>query len=550
MPVLEWMGKDKVVTHHRDVPYRVLKRIPEKGMVDSHGSDRGNMIIHGDNLEALKSLLPEYEGRVDCIYIDPPYNTGNEGWVYNDNVKDPRIMKWIGEVVGPEGQDFTRHDKWLCMMYPRLQLLRQLLSEQGFIAVSINDVELSNLGLLLDEIFGASNRLACAPWRAEKSGGKDKTALRTGHEYIYFYRKTPECRIALEEKTDGKLNLTDKFGKYRKGRELRKWGATSDRADRPKAWFGITAPDGSTAYPYKNDGTEGYWRWTQSKPEMRQLLDDPEYAHWEMAPYDEGVTVNGQSSRWVPYQKIRTETRDFGWNTWLDGYGTNADATKNLKMIFGTKMFDTPKPVSLIRWIVSLAYDDDAIILDSFAGSGTTGQAVLSLNAEDGGNRRFILVEMMDYAESITVERIRRCITGYDNLNPKKSKADPSHIDGIDSGFTYCELGPVLFNADGSLNGNVTREELYRYVWYSETKHPFTDMTGTHRYCLGIDGDTTYYLAYEPDRETVLDMGLLSDLPLRGDVTVIYADRCVINDERLAEMSVVFKQVPRRIARI
>ncbi|WP_302011188.1 hypothetical protein [Collinsella tanakaei] len=122
MPTLNWMGKEKVVNHHRDVPYRVLERVPEKGVLDSHGSDCGNMVIHGDNLEALKALLPEYEGKVDCVYIDPPYNTGNEGWVYNDNVNDPRIRKWLNQAVGKEGEDFCRHDKWLCMMYPRLQL--------------------------------------------------------------------------------------------------------------------------------------------------------------------------------------------------------------------------------------------------------------------------------------------------------------------------------------------------------------------------------------------------------------------------------------------
>lgn len=155
MPTLDWMGKDKVVSHHRDVPYRVLERVPEKGVLDSRGSDCGNMVIHGDNLEALKALLPEYEGRVDCIYIDPPYNTGNEGWVYNDNVNDPRIKKWLGQVVGKEGEDFSRHDKWLCMMYPRLQLLRKMLKETGVIFISIGDDECAALKYLCDEIFGA-----------------------------------------------------------------------------------------------------------------------------------------------------------------------------------------------------------------------------------------------------------------------------------------------------------------------------------------------------------------------------------------------------------
>ncbi len=550
MPTLNWMGKEKVVNHHRDVPYRVLERVPEKGVLDSHGSDCGNMIIHGDNLEALKALLPEYEGRVDCIYIDPPYNTGEEKWVYNDNVNDPRIQRWIGEVVGKEGEDFCRHDKWLCMMYPRLRLLRELLSNEGFIAVSINDVEVAALGMLLDEIFGTGNRLACAPWRAEKSGGKEKTALRTGHEYIYFYRKTADCRITLEESSTGKLNLKDRFGRYKKGRELRKWGATSDRSDRPNGWFGITAPDGTVALPYKNDGTEGYWRWTQKKAEMQEILADPEKAHWEMAPYDPGVTVNGKTERWVPYEKIRDEKKVFGWNTWLDGYGTNSDATAELKSLFGSKVFDTPKPISLVKWIVSLAYDDDAIVLDSFAGSGTTAHAVLAQNAEDGGRRRFILVEMMDYADDITAERIRRAISGYDNLAPKKAKNAPNRFDALGGGFAYCELGPTLFQGDGALSPQASREDVKRYVWYTETKAPYVDRSTESPYLLGEVGDSCYYIAYEPDAETVLSYNLLSELPARGATTVVYADRCILDDKVLEHLGVRFKQIPRQIARV
>lgn len=568
MPTLDWMGKDRVVDYYHQVPYRILERIPDKGVLDSYGSDCGNMIIHGDNLEALKSLLPEYEGQVDCIYIDPPYNTGEEKWVYNDNVNDPRIQQWIGQVVGTEGQDLTRHDKWLCMMYPRLRLLKELLSDEGFIAVSINDVEVSNLGLLLDEIFGTGNRLACAPWRAEKSGGKEKTALRTGHEYIYFYQKTDRCRIALEEKSTGKLDLKDKFGKYRKGRELRKWGATSDRTDRPNGWFGIKAPDGSIAWPYKNDGTEGYWRWTKSKKEMQNLLRDPEYAHWEMAPYDEGVAVNGQTERWVPYEKVRDEKKSFGWNTWLDGYGTNSDATAELKALFGSKLFDTPKPISLVKWIVSLAYDDDAIILDSFAGSGTTAHAVLELNGEDEGLRRFILIEMMDYADTITAERIRRAIAGYDNLSPKKSKNAPSHFDALGGGFSFYELGPALFvddapsdasyhlitgshnGADNELDPTIPRLDVMRYVWYTETKARFKDRTDEHPYLMGEIGGVAYYFAWEPDSETTLDYELLAQLPVRGETTVIYADRCVLDDGALNAMNVRYKQIPREIARM
>lgn len=215
MPTLNWMGKDKVVNHHRDVPYRVLKRVPEKGMLDSGGSDRGNMIIHGDNLEALKSLLPEYEGRVDCIYIDPPYNTGNEGWVYNDNVNDPRIKKWLGQVVGKEGEDFSRHDKWLCMMYPRLQLLRKLLAPAGAIFISIDDNEYANLRLICDEIFGASNFISNIIWEKRFTRSNNAKMFASSTEYVLAYRKSAELseiKAPRSEKNSdamGSSSLTD-----------------------------------------------------------------------------------------------------------------------------------------------------------------------------------------------------------------------------------------------------------------------------------------------------------------------------------------------------
>ena len=172
MPVLDWIGKDKVVNHHLDVPYRVLERqysYDEKGQhKENNGSE--NMIIHGDNLEALKSLLPQYEGKIDCIYIDPPYNTGNENWTYNDNVNDPRIKRWLGQVVGSESEDLSRHDKWLCMMYPRLKLLQRLLSDDGAIFISIDDNEQANLKLICDEIFGRNNFVAQLVWEKKKKG--------------------------------------------------------------------------------------------------------------------------------------------------------------------------------------------------------------------------------------------------------------------------------------------------------------------------------------------------------------------------------------------
>lgn len=292
------------------------------------------------------------------------------------------------------------------MLYQRLLLLRDLMAADGLIAVSINDAELINLGKLMDEVFGSSNRLACAPWRSEPSGGKDKTALRTGHEYIMFYSKNAPS-LRLHTISDGELNLEDSYGPYRKGRELRKWGATSDRADRPNMWFGIKAPNGDVVFPYKNDGTEGRWRWGKDNEGMKALLSNPEAAHWDLCPYDSGITVDGQTERWVPFEKIRSSSHEFGWNTWLDGFGTNADGTSDLKNLFhGKKPFETPKPVKLLEWIVGLyASEDDEVILDVFSGAAGTAEAAIRLSAEDGAKRKFIMVQLDEPCEDGTVAK-------------------------------------------------------------------------------------------------------------------------------------------------
>lgn len=544
MPTLEWIGKDKVVNHHQEVPYRVLERQYSYDEAGQHTEDNGseNMIIHGDNLEALKALLPRYEGKVKCIYIDPPYNTGEENWVYNDNVNNPKIKKWLGDIVGKEGEDLSRHDKWLCMMYPRLKLLYTLLAEDGVIAVSINDHELYNLGEIMNEIFGAVNRLACAPLRSEPSGGKDKTVLRTGHEYILFYCKNETSSLCKEEKTTGKLNLKDKKGAYRKGRELRKWGATSDRTDRPNLWFGIKTPTGEIVYPYKNDGTEGYWRWGKENSGMAEILDDPDAAHWEYSPYDDGVVVNGETHRWVPYEKIRDEKRSFGWNSWLDGYGTNADGTAVIKAIFGSKVFNTPKPLSLIEWIISLHGDEDGVVLDSFAGSGTTAHAVLNMN-KAGGNRKFILVEMENYANSITAERVKRVIDGYGE--GKKA------VEGTGGNFSYYELGPVLLLPDGNLNEEVGTQKVREYVYYMETKEPLpAEQSVDEPYFMGLCRNTAYYFYYERESVTTLDHAFLATIQTKAEGYTIYADLCALPQEMLRKHNIVFKKIPRDIARL
>ena len=430
--MLTWVGRDAVVDHHKRVESRPLHEVAELACGDT---SCGNFIIQGDNLLALKALLPEYAGKVKCLYVDPPYNTGTEGWVYNDSVNSPAIREWLGDVSESDLPEMDRRDRWLSMMYPRLRLSKALLSPDGLLAVSIDDREVSVLGVLLDEIFGAKNRLACAPWLAEPSGGKEKTGLRTGHEYLLIYHNGDSSRVSRAARSNGELNLADRWGPYRKGRELTKWGGISLRADRPGQWYPMRTPTGIEVWPIRNDGAEGHWRWGREHS-MRPILENPERAHWEVRAFDQDVTWNGQRERWVPYEKIRDESRSIGWSTWLDNHGFNADATRELKDILGRKVFDTPKPVALLRWLVSLHADNDALVVDTFAGSGTTAQAVLSLNRDDAGHRRFILIEMERHiARDITAERVRRVVSGYRN---SRGEAVP----GLGSGFRFFEVRP------------------------------------------------------------------------------------------------------------
>lgn len=247
MPTLNWIGKDKVVNHHLDVPFRTLEK--QYTFASEGQDDGGNMIIHGDNLDALKALLPQYEGRVKCIYIDPPYNTGNEGWVYNDNVNDPKIRKWLGEVVGKEGEDLSRHDKWLCMMYPRLKLLHKLLAEDGAIFISIDDIEFSYLQLICGEIFGQRNHVATFIWQKRYSPDV-RTSISDAHEFVLCYTKNPE----LFKEHRHLLPLTESQTKQFSNPDddpRGPWKANDFTAPgyRPNQMYEITLPSGRVVTP-------------------------------------------------------------------------------------------------------------------------------------------------------------------------------------------------------------------------------------------------------------------------------------------------------------
>ena len=328
------------------------------------------IVVSSEATQSSRLLRRWLSDRVGVLLADPPYNTGNDGFPYKDSYQ---------------------HASWLTMSSDFLAIMKIVMRTDALCACFIDDHEMYRLGLLMNDVFGEGQRAACAPWKSEASGGKEKTGLRTGHEYVLIYHNGDGTCIAQTEISTGTLDRKDKLGKYRKGRELRKWGGTSTRADRPEQWFPLPTPDGSMVFPIKNDGSEGHWRWGKKNPTMKEAVANPEVFYWEKCSYDRGVLVDAATERWVPFEKIRDVKKSVGWGTWLDSVGANADATRELKAMFGKKPFETPKPSSIYRWLVSLHNDDETYVVDFYAGSGTAAQAVIDLNSEDGSNRRFVV---------------------------------------------------------------------------------------------------------------------------------------------------------------
>lgn len=559
MPTLEWIGKSKVINHHQDVPFRVLERKYSFDENGQHNEDNGseNMIIRGDNLEALKALLPRYEGRVKCIYIDPPYNTGEEGWVYNDNVNDPKIKKWLGAVVGKEGEDLTRHDKWLCMMYPRLKLLQKLLADDGVIFINIGEDEHANLKLVCDEIFGVRNYVTDFG-RQMKSGGAKGHYYTPSLDYVLTYAKNidllPYFRAIM---TQQQIDVFYKFTQEEGPRKGEKYGEErlfkSSLEARANQRYYIQCPDGTFAIPpgetTPNELKEGLivtplktdkvWKWIYLR--YKQELDAGNII-FKRTNTSGLVDEHGNQCKWNIYNKLwLSEQQEKGVvpSNLITGYENRQSAAELKKLNLD---FNYAKPIRLIEYLLTISQmEKDAIVLDSFAGSGTTAHAVLNMNKADGGHRKFILVEMMDYADSITAERVKRVIRGYGE--------GKNAVEGTGGNFSFYDLGEPLLMGD-CLNEAVAPEKIREYIWFMETKQPYAPPSGGNPYYLGKHNSTGYYFYYEPQRVTVLDYAFLSTITEKADGTVIYADRCSISEDKLAKMGVTFKKIPCDISRL
>jgi len=553
MPTLDWIGKDKVINHHLDVPYRVLERQYSYDENGKHTEDNAseNMIIHGDNLSALKSLLPQYEGRIKCIYIDPPYNTGNENWVYNDNVNDPRIKKWLGEVVGKEGEDLSRHDKWLCMMYPRLKLLYRLLSNDGAIFVSLDYHEQPFLRMLLDEIFGSINFVSEIACVNKPSGRSDDKYIATAHESIIIYRKSEDLILGgfpPDEKITKRYNKVAPDGRLYREEDLRKRGSHDERIDRPNLFYPFfycqktdeliigdnsdATPEGFIRIePMKDEGVEGTWRWGKETALAQKFYIHPRYMP--------------NKKQWSLFEwEYLDERGDVKPTTLWDFKDVNSERGTEMfikYLGFNKADFPNPKPVGTIERVLKIATTQEDIILDSFAGSGTTAQAVLNMNKADGGNRKFILIEMMDYADNITAERVKRVINGYGE--------GKNAVEGTGGNFSYYELGDTLMNGD-ELNEEVGIDKIREYVYFTETKSRLSEPKSDEPYYLGTHISTAYYFFYDKENITTLNREFLHTVKTKADGYVIYADICTLSDAELEKYHITFKKIPRDITKL
>ena len=552
MPSLEFKGKQHIYAHHLTVPYRPLVVDPAKSLRPTTADS--NLIIHGDNLHALKALLPRYAGRVKCIYIDPPYNTGSQAWVFNDNVNSPLMQAWLKSSVDLD--DLERHDKWLCMLWPRLHLLKDLLADDGVIFVSIDDNEQWRLRALLEEIFGEPNFVGTLIY-VQNLGALPGRYMTQVTEYIHVFAKDIEqvsfARLPTDE--DSSDWQQDEIGYYKEGYGLVRSGTSSNREDRPNLFFPIyigkdlsislkrRSADDTEVLPKHSDGTEAVWRWGQERIEnnTQNLIVKPH-----------------RSMGYQLVTKVRPELGDTFTakprSLWYKPQYAAANGTNIINSLLDEqRAFDFPKAVPLIADLIRFAnVGPNDIVLDSFAGSGTTAHAVLALNKADGGNRQFILVECEDYADTITAERVRRVIQGVPGARDKALQ------EGLGGSFAYCTLGAPI-DPEKMLTGEALPSWSSLAAYLLHTAAGLS--VGGELQPLDADGrfyeteTAAWYLFYQPEinwlrsSAAVLTEDQAKRINESGKAAYVFAADKYIGQRMLTDLNITFCQLPYELHR-
>ena len=538
MPHLDWLGKSAVIGHHRKVPLRLLREQPDLHIP----GPPLHTLVEGDNLEALVALLPQYRGRVDCIYIDPPYNTGNENWVYNDAVNSPAMRDWLGSVVGRD--DLTRHDKWLCMMYPRLVLLREMLHHHnGSIWISIDDNELPSLLGACNEIFSERNFVACIPWIKRASPANDARYFSSDHEYIVVFaankdRWTPH---RLPRSVEQLKNYRNPDSDARGPWNSVTYTCNKTADERPGLFYAIRQPNsGSTIWPKRN----AVWKYNEEQ-HLRNVADGLLY--WGK---------NGAAT--MPRLKsFLSEMGDVVPRSFLkmEDVGSTQTAQTELVSIGLSGTFSTPKPTALVERLLRIGSDKNSIILDCFAGSGTTGHAVMRLNATDGGSRRCVLVQLgqdqadgPNIARSITRERLARVSAGY-------TAANGTAVAGLGQGWRYLTLSEHFCDRSGRPRTDLPFADLAPIVFHHATGEALAQPV-PERAFLGVSSaGVGVYLLYNGDMldkdgrsRNVLTPGMLERLHPHPGERLVYGAACRLDDAMLRRHRIVFRQYPHALA--
>ena len=498
MPTLHWLNDEEARKTSSQLPYRLLEADTKLSFGDS-GSE--NMLIQGDNLEALKALLPYYAGRVKCIYIDPPYNTQSAFEHYDDNLE---------------------HSIWLSTMYPRLEMLRQLLSEDGSIWVSIDDNEGHYLKVVMDEVFGRKNFVSTIIWRKNYAPKSSAKYISEDHDYIFVYAKNKETwRPNLMPRSDKQDKAYKNIDKDPRGL----WRPNNLAARNPysKGIYPITTPSGRVI---EGPPPGSYWRVSKEKLEE---LDADGRIWW------------GKDGNNVPAPKIYLSEVKQGvvpqtfWS--YEEVGHTQDAKKESIAFFGNEIFGTPKPEKLIQRVLTIGSNPNDLILDSFLGSGTTAAVAHKMG------RRYIGIEMGEHAVTHCVPRLKKVIEGEQGGISKEVNWQGG------GGFNFYRLGETIFDEQGRINPKVKFKPLAAHVWFSETHTPLLKTPKTS--LLGVHGETAFYLLYNgilgdkaPAGGNVLTARVMRELPKHKGKKIIYGEMCMLDQTAMQKQKITFKHIP------